>query len=127
MVLANQRTCPCPPSLFEFITLITYQFSLLLFACLACLRASLRSLTLAPRTLLAYQQEVKGMAERGLGQDKRERGEGRERKERSGSGTRQQPNLELQHLITYQSTHTPKKYFSFSTMYSFYPHPTKTN
>jgi hypothetical protein len=42
------------------------------------------------------------MAERGPGQDKRERGEGRERKERSGSGTRQQPHLELQHLITYQ-------------------------
>ncbi len=46
---------------------------------------------------------MKGVAERGLRQDKRERGEGRERKERSGSGTRQQqqPNLELQHLIIY--------------------------
>ncbi len=33
MVLANQKTCP--PSLFEFITLITYLFSLLLCACLA--------------------------------------------------------------------------------------------
>ncbi len=42
------------------------------------------------------------VAERGLGQDKREVGEGRERKERSGSGARQQPNLELQHLIIYQ-------------------------
>ena len=39
---------------------------------------------------MAYQQ-----------QDKRERVEGRERKERSGSGTRQQPNLESQHLIIY--------------------------
>ncbi len=47
--------------------------------------------------------KVKGVAERGLGQDKRKRVEGRERKERSGSGTRQQPNLELQqHLIIYQ-------------------------
>ncbi len=37
MVLADQRTCP--PSLCSFITLITYQFSLLLFVCLclACL------------------------------------------------------------------------------------------
>ncbi len=34
MVLANQKTCP--PSLFELITLITYLFSLLLFAC-SCL------------------------------------------------------------------------------------------
>jgi len=25
------------------------------------------------------------------------------------------------------TTHTPKKYFSFNTMYSFYPHPTKIN
>jgi hypothetical protein len=25
------------------------------------------------------------------------------------------------------TTHTPKKYFSFNTMYSFYPHPTKMN
>ena len=59
-------------------------------------------------------------------------GEGRERKKRSGSGTQQQPNLELQHLIIYQwpmesTTPTPKKYFSFNTMYSFYPHPTKIN
>jgi hypothetical protein len=62
---------------------------------------------------------VKGVAERGLGQDKRERGEGRERKERSGSGIRQQPNLELQHLIIYihlpmemeSTTHTPKNIF----------------
>ncbi len=79
--------------------------------------------------------KVKGVAERGLGlgQDKRERGEGRERNERSGSRTRQQPNLELQqHLIIYHlpmesTTHTPKKYVSFNTMYSFYPHPTKIN
>ena len=35
-----------PPSLFAFITLITYQFSLLPFACLACLCASLCSRTL---------------------------------------------------------------------------------
>jgi hypothetical protein len=49
----DQKTWP--PSLCEFISLITYQFSLLLFACLACLRVSLRSPTLAPRTLLAYQ------------------------------------------------------------------------
>ncbi len=51
----DQKTCPCPPSLCSFITLITYQFSFLLFTCLACLRVSLRSPTLAPRTLLAYQ------------------------------------------------------------------------
>ncbi len=42
---------PC----LNLITLITYQFSFLLFACLACLRVSLCSLPLAPRTLLAYQ------------------------------------------------------------------------
>jgi hypothetical protein len=59
------------------------------------------------------------VAERGLGQDKREGGE---RKERSGLGlgARQQPNLELQHLLVITSiyqwpmestTHTPKKYF----------------
>ena len=41
--------------LFSLITLITYLFSLLLCACLACLRASLCAPTLAPRTLLAYQ------------------------------------------------------------------------
>ena len=35
-----------PPSLFAFITLITYQFSQLPFACLACLCASLCSRTL---------------------------------------------------------------------------------
>ena len=35
-----------PPPLFAFITLITYQFSLLPFACLACLCASLCSRTL---------------------------------------------------------------------------------
>ena len=49
----------CPPSLFAFITLITYQFSLLPFACLACLCASLCSRTLvSPLTLpgvLTYQ------------------------------------------------------------------------
>ena len=48
-----------PPSLFAFITLITYQFSLLPFACLACLCASLCSRTLvSPLTLpgvLTYQ------------------------------------------------------------------------
>ncbi len=58
MVLADQRTCP--PSLCSFITLITYQFSFLLCACLACLRVSLCVPTLAPRTLLAYQQKIKG-------------------------------------------------------------------
>jgi hypothetical protein len=48
--------------------------------------------------------KVKGVAERGLGQDKREKGRGeRGRKgQGSGSGTQQQPNLELQHLIIYQ-------------------------
>ena len=35
-----------PPPLFAFITLITYHFSLLPFACLACLCASLYSRTL---------------------------------------------------------------------------------
>ncbi len=35
-----------PPSLFDFITLITYQFYLLPFACLACLCAGLCSRTL---------------------------------------------------------------------------------
>ena len=48
-----------PPTLFDFITLITYQFSLLPFACLACLCASLCSRTLvSPLTLpgvLTYQ------------------------------------------------------------------------
>jgi hypothetical protein len=34
LVRENQRTCT--PSLLEFITLITYQFSLLLFFCLTC-------------------------------------------------------------------------------------------
>ena len=45
MVLANQKTCP--PSLFELTTLITYLFSFLLFACLACHRACLCSPTVA--------------------------------------------------------------------------------
>ena len=44
MVLPDKRTRS--PSLCEFITLITYQFSLLPFACLACLCAGLRSRTL---------------------------------------------------------------------------------
>ncbi len=43
-----------PSSLFEFITLITYLFPLLLFACLACLRASLCSRTLAPPRVLIH-------------------------------------------------------------------------
>ncbi len=58
MVLADQRTCPPSLCLCSFITLITYQFSLLLFACVLPafgLRVSLRLPTLAPRTLLAYQ------------------------------------------------------------------------
>jgi hypothetical protein len=58
-------------------------------------------------------------------------GEGRERTKRSGSGTQQRPNLELQPTPNYlpmeSTTHTSKKYFSFNTMYSFYPHPTKIN
>jgi hypothetical protein len=45
LVLANQKTCS--PSLFELITLITYLFSFLLFACLACHRAGLCSPTVA--------------------------------------------------------------------------------
>ncbi len=42
---ADQKTCP--PSLCSFITLITYQFSLLSLLVLACLSASLCLLTLA--------------------------------------------------------------------------------
>ncbi len=53
MVLADKRTRSL--SRCSFITLITYQFSFLLFACRACPRVSLCSPTLAPRTLLAYQ------------------------------------------------------------------------
>ncbi len=44
---------PVPPPCFEFITLITYQFFLLLFACLACLCACLCLRTLALTTTIA--------------------------------------------------------------------------
>ncbi len=48
MVLADQRTSS--PSLFDFITLITYQFSLLLLVCLACPLLALLLRTLADTT-----------------------------------------------------------------------------
>ncbi len=57
MVLANQKTCP--PSLFEFITLITYLFSFLLFACPCaslCLPTVAHTSTLPG--VLAYQQRI---------------------------------------------------------------------
>ncbi len=60
------------------------------------------------------------MAERGLGHDKREGG-GREREREEGK-VRVRDATTTKFRIT-----TPKKYFSFSTMYSFYPHPIKTN
>ncbi len=57
LVLANQKTCP--PSLFEFITLITYLFSLQLCVCLACPCACLCLPTVAHTStvpgVLAYQ------------------------------------------------------------------------
>jgi hypothetical protein len=51
LVLANFRNCS--PSLCSFITLTTYLFFFLLFACLACLCACLRSRTLALTTTIA--------------------------------------------------------------------------
>ncbi len=73
--------------------------------------------------------KVKGVAERGLGQDKRERGGG-EREEgkvefRDTKTTKFRITTTPNYLPMERTTHTPKKYFSFNTMYSFYPHPTK--
>ncbi len=51
---------PVPPPCFEFITLITYQFFLLLFACLACLclRTLALTTTIARVLVLAYRHKV---------------------------------------------------------------------
>jgi hypothetical protein len=54
LVLANKRTCP--PSLFDFITLITitYQFSLLLFVCFRLPFAGLHPTLTYPSPLHLY-------------------------------------------------------------------------
>jgi hypothetical protein len=64
--------------------------------------------------------KVKGVAERGLGQDKRGRGGG-EREEgkvrvRDTTTTKFRTTTTPNYLPMESTTHTPKKYFSFNTM-----------
>ncbi len=72
---------------------------------------------------------MKGVTERGLRKDKRERGRGERGRKGQGQGhSNNQFRITTPNYLPMESTTpTPKKYFSFNTMYSFYPHPTKIN
>jgi hypothetical protein len=73
------------------------------------------------------------MADGGLGQDKRQEGEGGGETEEQKVRVRDTTTTKFRitttttpkYLPMQSRTHTPKIYFSFNTMYSFYPHPTK--
>jgi hypothetical protein len=63
----------------------------------------------------------------------RQEGEGTEEREegkvrvRDTTTTKFRITTTPNYLPMESTTHTPKKYFSFNTMYSFYPHPTNIN